>query len=273
MKKLVVVLVLVAVGLFLVKKTSLGSWASLIWCSAQEEIDEQVPTATKLKLLRKEIDRLQGDIRKALRPIAEEMAKKEQLEKDLELTEAKLTQQKETIVKLIEVVGKAKESKEEFVNFGSKRYSLGFLNEKLIRDDNNFKTVEKQLKSQRKSLEAAERSLAAYREQLTRLIQKKQDYEIQLCQLEAEEAELGAVRIGSKLHVNSNRASKIEALIAKIKHKHAVERAEIALASGEFANGFIPELQTAQPNVNLKELQNYYAPSNGKSGEKTVAQK
>src|SRR5262245_33230406 len=37
MKKLIVMLVLVGVGMFLVKKTSLGSWVRLAWCSAQEE--------------------------------------------------------------------------------------------------------------------------------------------------------------------------------------------------------------------------------------------
>jgi len=268
MKKLVGLLVLVAVGVFLAKKTHLGQKICLLWGNVEEQIDSSISAKDQIKLIRREIDKMQGDIRKQLNPIAEEIAKKEKLEKDIEVAELRLQKQQGDILKMTEDL----KSGTEYIVYGEKKYTSQRIRQKLDADFASYKVAEKQLQSWKKSLESADKTLGALREQVTRLHDKKREFEAELAQLEADEAALQVARIGSNLHVDNNRASKIQVLFEKIKHRHAVERAAITLSNGEFANHFINVHQPpAQPKIDLNEIENYFkgsassTPPNGKA--------
>jgi len=272
MKKVVVLLLLVGLGVFLAKKTHVGQMISLLWCNAEEEIDNRISTKDQIKLIRREIDKMQSDVRNMLNPIAEEIAKKEKLEKDIETADLNLQRQQADILKMTQDL----KSGTEFITYGEKKYTSQRIRQKLDADFASYKMAEKQLQSWKKSLEAADKTLGALREQVARLHEKKREYETELAQLEADEATLQVAHIGSNLHVDSNRASKIHALLAKIKHRHAVERAKIGLANGEFANDFINVHQPpAAPKTELNEIENYFksSASNGSSSGKVTASK
>jgi len=272
MKKVVGLLLLVGLGVFLAKKTHVGQMISLLWCNAEQEIDNRISTKDQIKLIRREIDKMQGDIRGMLNPIAEEMAKKQKLQDDIDLAEVRLQRQQADILKMTQDL----KNGTEYIVYGDKKFTSQRIRQKRDADFASYKLSEKQLQSWKKSLEAADKTLGALREQVARLHEKKREYETEVAQLEAEEASIQVARIGSNLHVDSNRASKIQALLAKIKHRHAVERAKITLANGEFANDFINVQQPpAQPKTELSEIENYFkgSASNASANGKVTASK
>jgi hypothetical protein len=161
--------------------------------------------------------------------------------------------------------------------YAGEEYSAGRVRRKLQRDFESYKRCETHVQSQEKLLDAKERSLTAAREQLAKLVAKKREYEIRLAQLEADEETLQIARIGSKIPLEeSNRASEIEAALADIEHRHEVERAEVDLMNGPFANDFIPVQQrTAGPGATLEEIRNYFqgqGSSNGQAAPRPAAQ-
>jgi hypothetical protein len=111
---------------------------------------------------------------------------------------------------------------------------------KLQRDFESFQRMEKNLQSQRKLLEAKETSLRAAQEHLAKVMGKKKEFELRLAQLEADEETLQIARVGTKLELDDSRASQIEAALAEIEQRHAVQRTEIELKTQTFANDVIP---------------------------------
>ena len=76
---------------------------------------------------------------------------------------------------------------------------------------------------------------------------------------------LQIARIGSKLPIDENLASEIEAALASIEHRQDVQRAEVELSNGQFANDFIPVNQRTRASTNpldLNEIRTYFQANN-----------
>jgi chromosome segregation ATPase len=261
-KKIVVGLLLVGVALFVMKKTHALSYVGTFWSQLREETKRQVPTKFEIDRVRHELAGMDGDISKMLRPIAEHMAAVNRLKKDIKVTRANLVEQKGSILAMTRDL----DGSPSVVSYGGEEYSADRIRRKLQRDFQSFKRCEARLRSQEKLLDAKEHSLSAAREQLAKLIAKKHEYEIRLAQLEADEETLQIARIGSKIPIEeSNRATEIEQALAEIEHRHEVQRAEVDLMNGPFANDFIPAEQRTHstPGASLDEIRNYFKDSKG----------
>src|SRR5262245_53901775 len=97
-RKLIITGLLLLGGLWLAKKTSLCSYASVLWAKVKSDVKEQVPTQVELERVRLEIASMDKDISNMLRPIAEQMATINRLKKDMQNSQAKLTEQKTTLL-------------------------------------------------------------------------------------------------------------------------------------------------------------------------------
>jgi hypothetical protein len=271
-KKAIVGLLVVAGGLFLLKKTNLVSYAGTLWCQVRDETRGQVPTKFEIERVRREIAAMDGDISHMLRPIAEHMAAINRIRKDLRNTRASLTEQKSAILTMT----KDLEGSPTVVSYGGEEFSADRVRRKLQRDFDSYRRCEAQVKSQEKLLDAKEQSLSAAREQLAKLVAKKREYEIRLAQLEADEETLQIARIGCKLPIDDNRASEIEAALSEIERRQDVQRSEVEIMNGPLANDFIPVTQRTNSGkaLDLNEIRNYFAPgsSNG-STSATASQK
>lgn len=254
-RKIVVGLVVVAGLMFLIKKTSFLSYAGTLWSQATREAQEQVPTKFELERARREIAAMEGDISGGLRPIAEYMAAISRLKKDIKTSRDALAEQKSSMLAMTRDL----EGNPTVLVYAGEEYSAERVRRKLQGDFESYKRCEAHLKSQEKLLEAKERSLAASREQLAKLVAKKRDYEVRLAQLEADEETLQTARIGSKLPVNDNRSSEIEAVLGNIENRLEVQRAEIELANGPQAHDFIPVRNRSRPTTaaNLDEIRQH----------------
>jgi chromosome segregation ATPase len=260
-RKVIVSLLLVAACFWLVKKTSLPSYVGTLWGKVGKEVKNAVPTKFEIDRVRHELAGMDGDISQMLRPIAEHMAAMHRLKKEIATARANLAEEKGNILTMT----KDLEGSPTVVLYGGVEYTAERVRHKLQRDFDSYKRSEANLKSQEKLLEAKERALSATREQLAKLVAKKREYEIRLAQLEADEETLQIARIGSKLPVDDNRASEIEAALANIEHRQDVQRAEVELMNGQFANDFIPVNQRTRSNtapLDLNEIRNYLQANN-----------
>jgi hypothetical protein len=228
MKKLFVGLLVVAAGLYVVKKTSVFSYASTLWSQVKKEVKNAVPSRFEIERARHEIANLDDDIGAMIRPIAEYNAAIVRLRQDIRQAEANLSEQKANML----IMAKDLENNPSVLVYAGEEYSADRVRAKLDRDFAGYQRLEIQLKSQRQLLQAKENSLKATQEQLAKVIAKKREYEVRLAQLEADEETLHIARLGSTLQIDDSRTTQIEAALADIEHRQEVQRAEVELRTG-----------------------------------------
>ncbi len=232
MKKLLVTVLVIGVGWYCVKKTSLFSYASTVWSGVKTETQNAVPTRFEIERARHEIANLDDDIGEMIHPIAEYKASIAQLKKDISQSEKALAEQKATLLSM----SRDLEDNPTTLVYAGEEYAASRVRTKLQRDFESYKRQETNMKSRRQLLEAKETSLKATREQLAKVIAKKREYEVRLAQLEADEETIQVARLGSQLQIDNSRATQIEAALADIEHRHNVQRAEVELKTGNPAN-------------------------------------
>jgi chromosome segregation ATPase len=268
MKKVLIIGLIVVGGLFLVKRTSLCSYAGTLWSKVRQETKNQVPTKFELDRIRHEIAQMDSDIKGMLNPIAENMAAVKRLNRDIETTRARLGDQKGTLLTMTNDLG----SNPQFITYGGERFSAERVRLKLDRDFASYKRCESKLKSQENLLEAKERSLSATREQLNKLIAKRREFEVRLAQLEADEETLQIARIGSKgVQLDDSRATEIEAALGEIERRHDVQREELELMNGPLASDIIPVQERDRHSVDVNTVKDYL--NNGAGSATTASRK
>jgi chromosome segregation ATPase len=258
MKKILVIGLLVLAGLWLAKRTHVGSYVATAWSHVRHEANAQVPVKFELDRIRGEIDRMDNDIRGMVSPIAEHMASISKLKKDIDRTRTRLTDQKTNLLTMTTSLQKDEGAP-----------NADRLRRRLQRDFNSYKQLQNTLTTQEKLLAAKEKSLDAAREQLNKLIALRDDFKVRLAQLEAEEENLQVARTGTDLQVDQSRATEIQAALDAVEHRQEVLRNEIKLLAGELNNPSTPSHQTT---VNLDEIRNYLQ-GNGDAETRTVSQK
>src|SRR5262245_15638505 len=203
MKKVLCALLIVGLGVFLAKKTSLLSYAGTLWSQVKTETKAHIPTRFEIQRVRHELAHLDDDIAGMIRPIAEYKATVAGLQKDIAKSQATLDEKKPVIL----TMAKDLEGSPSVVLYNGEEFSADRVRQKLQRDFDGYQRMEKNLQSQRKLLEAKETSLKAAQDQLGKVIAKKKEFELRLAQLEADEETLQISRIGSKLQIDDSRAT------------------------------------------------------------------
>lgn len=253
MRKLYWTLLIVGIGFLVVKKTGIDSYVSYFCSNVAASLKNQVPTRIEIDRVRNEIANLDGDVNGMIRPIAEHKAAITRLKKDITTVEAKLDKQREVLM----ILTKDLEGNPTKVMYDGESYPVERVRQKLRKDFDGFKRLEANLTSQRKVLEAKETSLKATQGQLGKVMAKKQEYEERLAQLEANEETLQIARIGSSVHIDSSRATQIEASLQEIERRQDVQRAEIELRNGAVADDLIPVTHSKNLPVDPVAIRSY----------------
>jgi chromosome segregation ATPase len=253
MRKLYWTLLVLGIAFLVVKKTAVGSYVNYFWSSACAAAKNQIPTKIEIDRVRNEIASLDGDINGMIRPIAEHKAAITRLKKEVVTLQAKLDQQRETLLTLT----KDLEGNPTKVVYEGVSYTADRLRHKLQKDFDSYKRLEANLGSQRKILEAKETSLQATQEQLGKVVSKKREYEERLAQLEANEETLQIARIGSSVQIDSSRATQIEEALRDIERRQDVQRAEIELRNNAVADDMIPVGRGKTPPVDPAAIREY----------------
>lgn len=254
MKKLIVAGIIAIVGLFsLGRLTYLGSYVGTLWTQAVNEAKNVVPTKFELDRVRYEIAQMDRDIQNLISPIAERMAEVKILKKDIDETRKQLDEQKKN---LLAVTTDLQNNPDKLI-YGGKEYTLEQVRRKMSQDFQTYKLLEAKLTSQERALREKERALEASREQLSKLQQKKQEFELRLAQAEADQAALETAKVGTRLTIDNSRATDIETTLREIARRHEVERMKLALQANQTGSDDINFQNRGSREVSLQEVRDY----------------
>ena len=220
-------------------ENQLVSYAGTLWSQSAPWPRTKSPTASRSSGARHEIAQLDKDITAMIRLPAEHKAEVARLDKEIAQLQTNLDGRREKLLKATSVLETV-----STVRDGSRV--------QLDRDFDGFKRLEKQEAALRKMRDAKQSAFDGAQAQLAKMVSTKRDFEVRLTQLEADEETIRVAAIGSKIAVDDNRASAIEAALREIERRHEVSRAEL-----ELANGDLVEPATAAPGPSVSEMRAY----------------
>src|SRR5712692_6275716 len=266
-KKIGIAAVVVAVVLFLLNSTMLGSYTSTAFSKIHGSFKKQVPLEFEIERIKHEIAQLVPDMKKNLSSVAEEMVAIDNLKEEIVVTKANLQSQKASIMAMTEDLEKGL----QVISYKGRDYSANRVREKLAKDFASYQVCEAEVKTKDRLLDAKERSLEAAREQLSSIRTQKQELETQVAQLEAD---LKAVRLAqtrNKFHFDDSRLARCKEILADIRNRLKVEKTQEEL-QGEFAND--PTVAVEQPKSTpelSREIKAYFQSAD--SPDKVAADK
>jgi peptidoglycan hydrolase CwlO-like protein len=252
MKKILFLLLLAGVAFVAVRKTHIGSYVSASVAQVSDEVKRSVPTKFELQRIRNEIARLDQDISRMSRPVAEYKTEVDWLQRDITKAETNLESRREDLLKMTRDL----KDNPNFITYGERKYSANDIRHKLQKDFNTFKRMEADLKVKQKTLESKEASLKATQDQLTKVIEKKREYELRVSQLEAENATLEVARIGSRPKFDDSRATRIEADLTEMEKRLDVEKNELSMQQNLATDG----IQVQQRAFDLDAIAEHLQP-------------
>lgn len=265
MKKIFTMLLVAGLGWYTVEHTRFGEKIKAKLGSIADgshTSKKTAPSRERIKLARAEIAKMDAEIDRMVRPLAEYTASVNKLKKDITTTESNLAEQKE----ILQILARDLETKATTVSYGGKTFSAEKIEAKLQKDFKSYQRLESQLTSQKAMLEAKQTSLRGVQEQMAKAMVKKQEFEVRLAQLEADEEILQIAKMGTKLQIDQTLTTKIEAALGDIAHQHGVDRAELELRTGKVVEDDIAVVTRPEPKVDassiLRYLENPVAASN-----------
>lgn len=265
LKKLLIAVVAVDVGLTVVKSTKVGSLMRVKWHEATAWCNKQIPVETEIARLRDEISRLGNDTKGHCQVIAEEMVAVDNLKREIGEAETKLATQKKKITAMRDALADGGTQK---VVLGEETYPRVRVQKQLASDFNLYKTCEAQLAAKKKLLESRQESLAKAKEQLTALQDARHDLEVQVSQLEAEYNTLKVTQTRSKFALDDSNLSKVKDGVQALRNRIEAARNAAAMQA-EFGDGEITVNDTVKTKDLLKEIDNHFGKAeNGKVAAK-----
>jgi chromosome segregation ATPase len=238
MKKWVIIVAVVLAGIFLTKTTRVGSYAHNVWNRTRAKLERSIPREFEIERVRNDIARLDDEIRKLLRPIAEKMTNIEQMEKEIQTTEANLGQEREQLTRLTEEVA----SNTERVVFRSQTLTLAQARKRLVKGVDLYENRKANLEAKKRLLDAQRQSVAATHEQLTKLMEQKRDFSVRLGQIEAQEEINKLNAIAKPLAVDGTLVSDIDGTLKRLERLQIVDQKE-----RDLANQWEPKLSENAP--------------------------
>ncbi len=241
MKKILALALIVGVGLFVARKTHFASYVNTCVSEVNDEMQRSIPTKFELQRIRNEIARLDQDVARRIRPVAEWKTEIDWLRKDVERSQANLDEKRTRLLAQTEEVK-------------NRPVSIRNEGQRLQKDFDSFKRLETHVKTQRKVLEAKEAALKGQQEQLAKVLEKKREYEMRVEQLEAENATLEVARIGNKLQLDNSLATQIETALTAVEKQIDTERNYIDMRSGNLTR---EETPARQQQLDVNAIRDY----------------
>jgi chromosome segregation ATPase len=269
MKKWVVIVAVVLAGIFFLKTTRMASYGRVMWDKARAGLQRAVPPEVEIESLRSEIARMDNDIRRTLRPLAEKMVNIEQEEQAIKTTEAKLNRDREELVRLTEDVA----SNSERVSYRQGNLTLDQAKRRLNNEVSIYESRKSNLESRKRRLEALRTSVAATQEQLNQLMEQKRTFAEQLDQVVADLEVQKLNEIAKPLPMDNTKVSGISERLRRLRQELRVRQVDRDLATQwePKLNDNTPTAPaaTAQP-VDLNRIRNVLGVQNAE-GSKVAA--
>jgi chromosome segregation ATPase len=260
LKKLLIAVVAVAIGLAVVRSTKVGSLLRVKWNEATAWCNKQIPVQDEIARLRLDIANLGKDTKTHCQVIAEEMVAVDNLKREIGEAESKLEQQKKKITAMRDALA---DGGTQRVVLGEDTFPRVRVQKQLARDFDLYKTCEAQLAAKKKLLESRQECLAKAREQLTAMQDARRDLEVQVSQLEAQYNTLKVTQTKSKFALDDSALSKVKEGVNALRTRIKTLEQQAALQA-EFGDGEISVGDTVKTKDLLKEIDAKFGKDSGK---------
>jgi peptidoglycan hydrolase CwlO-like protein len=253
-KALVVVLGLVLlVGLLFGR--SAWSYVSATVSEIRDSVKNNVPVEFELKRAKKEIGKIDGDIREEMHKIAKEEVEVEKLAKQIDTKEQQLAKAKSDIMTLTAHL----ESGEKYYVTKGRSYSGSQVEADLTRRFERFKTEEGTLEKLHMIHEARERRVNAAHDKLEAMRSAQKQMEVEVANLEAELKMLEVAKATSELDLDDSRLSNLRGSLDEIRTRLEVDK-KLANADDYYPDQ-IPVGEEAAGSGNiLEEINSHFNP-------------
>jgi len=219
-KKVLVAAVAVVVGLFIVKKTELGSLMNVWWKDARTSLERQVPPEVQIKQLKDEIEQIDKDIQKNLGRLAKQEADYEGLEKQVAALRGRQEERKTDIRAMM---GKIREAGTERVSFNGRKYRPSELTRKLESTVSLFDSKKEQLKGLENLLQSKKRTLEVSRQRIDEIFTQKEELSTLVAKLETQVEVLKLKQTESAVQLDDSHLGRCKDLVSRIERRLAEE--------------------------------------------------
>jgi chromosome segregation ATPase len=246
----------VALVLGLLFGRKLLPYASTAFHKVRQTVNDQVPLSFQLDAARKQVSRIDSDVRDMLWQIAREEVAIKQLEGQVVAQKGSLEQQHAGIMKLRHHLDSGDT---HFVVHGAS-YSNDRVREDLRNRFEVYKTTEQTIEKIDKILEARRQGLESAKAKLEQTVAERRNLEVEIEHLEARMKMIDVAKTASQLNLDNSQLSRTRGMIDDIKSRLDVEEQMLNLAPNYM--GGIP-LEGEQPATNddqglLEEIDAYF---------------
>lgn len=249
----------VVVGLVLLVALLFGrsGWSYLTATVSEfrDSVKSNVPVEFELKRAKKEISKIDGDIREAMHEIAMEEVQVEKLAKQIDTKEQLLAKAKSDIMTLTAHL----ESGEKYYVAKGSSYSRSKVEADLTRRFERFKTEEATLETLRMVHQARERGLNAAHDKLEAMRSAQKQLEVEVANLEAEQKMIEVAKASSEFDFDDSRLSNLRNSLDEIRTRLEVDR-KLANADDYYPDQIPVGEEAAGSDNILEEINSHFNP-------------
>jgi flagellar biosynthesis chaperone FliJ len=249
-KKVVFVGALAAGGLFVLNHVWSGS-VGTAWKRAAAHFERSIDPDFELARIRDEIAKLTPDMHRNISRIAEEMVAVETLQNRVNDLQAKLDTAKDDLALLTNAMEKG----DTRVSIGNREVSVTKVKDRL----RTCKTLDRELTTQRKLLDAKKQGVDAARQQLVEMRQQKEQLEVLAAEYEAQLKTLALEKTRSRIKLDDSRLAEIKASMDRLRERIETER-KTAMLAEEFNSGKPVEVKGESNKNVVDEAKEYLSP-------------
>ena len=228
-KKLLLVGVIAAAGVFVLKGTKFFGYAKQEVVSWKDWADDQVPVEKKIAQMRKEVVGLDGDLEKVKTELATSIVKVRELTAQSADQRAIVTSDQKQLQARGDAIRDALANKGDDDKTKVNAVSVTDAKERLARDVNVWKSRKTHLDALEQSLAHHERIKATLEQQFDSLRTQKEDLKAQIDAVEAEYKALQLQQIESKYQTDDTRLARIKENLRSMRTKLDVEKEKLKL--------------------------------------------
>jgi chromosome segregation ATPase len=260
LKKLVVVAGGAALLLGLFFGRDAASYVSTGWRQMRGAVTESVPVSFQINRARDLIKALDGDIKKNSVVIAREEVEIDRLQREVDRNVKSLAESKEKILRLTKDLERGDSS----YDYGHRTYTVKQVKADLEHRFSRYQTSEATVNKLQQILEARQRGLLATREKLQAMESQKRQLEVEVANLEARQKMVEVAHAASNINFDDSRLSRTKELIADIQARIEVD--EKMVGADVIVQGEIPLDDETQADADITQKVTEYF-SNSKPAE------
>jgi chromosome segregation ATPase len=238
----------VVAGLFILNSTHLGSYARTAWSKIRAHAKAQVPLEYQLETVRNEVAQFMPEMKNQISALAAESYAVKKLRNEVTELQACLNKQRGNISAMKEELKTVKTS------LDGRGGPVERLKNRLDRDVASYKRCADELKAKESLLEAKEASLEAERDKLNNMKAQKEQWEVQIAQMETELKLLRSAQTKSTFQLDDSKFAQIKGMLNDLKDQIQVQKTAADMW-GAFSNDVPVEKQAKTTAQVIREAE------------------